>query len=258
MSEQLDFDLAGYRATLEAAAASGYSFVAFDQIGREGSPLSCLLRHDIDSELLGCGPMLDVERELGVQATYFLMLRSTAYNLLSVEGRAMVRRVLADGHQIGLHFMGELCEGDSREAIAGKVLREAQWLAAECNTQVRAVSFHQPTRSMLDGQIEVPGLVNTYHARQMGPYFYVSDTNMQWRYGHPADIFRSKRHPRLQLLIHPMWWTPAPMPLRDKWLRVLSANREAVVAHWQARERTLRDEPPLGADPGDAPPGGRR
>src|SRR5688572_6407424 len=192
MRDDLQFDLPGYRATLEAALDSGYAFVTFDQIGGEQSPLSCLLRHDVDSELLDCGPMLDVERELGVRATYFLMLRSTAYNPLSVEGRAMVRRMLADGHQIGLHFMGELCEGDSAEVIARKVLRETRWLVAEFGTEVHAVSFHQPTQAVLDGQLEIPGLVNTYNARQMGPYFYVSDTNMQWHHGHPADIFRSR------------------------------------------------------------------
>jgi SAM-dependent methyltransferase len=239
MPESRDFDLAGYARMLEAALQAGYEFLTFDRIGLEGRPLSCLLRHDVDSELLGCGPMLDVERNLGVRATYFIMVRSTANNAFSLEGRAAVERILADGHRIGLHFMGERCDGDAHQAISEEVRREAQWLRAEFDTPIEAVSFHQPTRAILDGQLDIRGMVNTYNRRQMGDYFYVSDTNMHWRHGHPADLFRRAEHPRLHLLIHPMWWTPKPVSLREKWLRVLRTNQEAVVGHWQARERTL-------------------
>ena len=234
-----DFQLTGYERILRAARDAGYRFATFGQIGREDSPLSCLLRHDIDSELLGCGPMLDLERALGVRATYFIMIRSTAYNPFSVEGRAIVERLLADGHALGLHFMGELCEGDPAARIAEKVRREVDWLSAEFGTGIHAVSFHQPSQAVLDGQLEIPGLVNTYNRRQMGGYFYVSDTNMQWRHEHPADIFSRKVHPRLHLLIHPIWWTRGPLDVAGKWLAVLRSNDAAVIAHWQARERTL-------------------
>lgn len=236
-----DFQLSGYERILRAALEAGYGFASYDQIGREASDCICLLRHDIDSELLGCGPMLDVERALGVRATYFIMMRSTAYNPFSVEGRAMVERLLADGHALGLHFMGELCDGDSPERIAEKARREVDWLTAEFGAAIHVVSFHQPSQAVLDGQLEIPGLINAYNRRQMGEYFYVSDTNMQWRHEHPADIFRERMHRRLQLLIHPMWWTPAPVGVREKWLAVLNANRRALVSHWRQRERTLGD-----------------
>ena len=234
-----DFQLSGYGRNLKAALESGYRFVSFEKIGREELDLSCVLRHDVDSELLGCGPMLDVERSLGVRATYFVMTRSTAYNLFSVEGRAAVERILADGHALGLHFMGELCEGDTPADIAEKVRREAEWLKSEFGKAIHAVSFHQPSQAVLDGQVEIPGLVNTYNRVQMGAYFYVSDTNMQWRHEHPVDIFTRKLYPRLQLLIHPIWWTPRLRTVRQKWMDVLQGNNRALIDHWQKRERTL-------------------
>ena len=234
-----DFQLSSYARVLDAALHSGYRFTTYDRIGGEEGETSCLLRHDIDSELLGCGPMLDLERKLGVRATYFVMTRSTSYNLFSVEGRAMVERILADGHALGLHFMGELCEGDAPAVLAEKVRKEAEWLKGEFGKAIHAVSFHQPSRAVLDGQLEIPGLVNTYNHAQMRPYFYVSDTNMQWRHEHPLDIFNRKLHPRLQLLIHPIWWTERPRTLQQKWLDVLQVNNRAVLDHWQKRERTL-------------------
>jgi hypothetical protein len=183
--------------------------------------------------------MLDIEKSLGVTATYFLMMRSTAYNLFSVEATAMVARMLREGHRIGLHFMGERCEGKSAPFIIEEVLRETRWLEQEFGVKAEAISFHQPTQTILDAQIAIPGLVNTYNASQMAPYFYVSDTNMTWRHEHPIDIFSRGLHDRLQLLIHPMWWTPEPLETLDKWRNVLSKNRQAVIDHWQSRERTL-------------------
>jgi len=224
---------------LRAGIEAGYEFVSFADLGKEAYARTCLLRHDVDSELLGCGGMLDVERSLGVTATYFLMTRSTAYNLFSVEAGAMVARILDEGHSIGLHFMGERCEGKSVSHIVEEVLREAGWLEREFGTRIDAVSFHQPTREILEAQLRIPGLVNTYNAAKMAPYFYVSDTNMNWRHEHPVDIFSRGLHERLQLLIHPMWWTEGPVDMLEKWNAVLRLNRKAVIDHWCARERTL-------------------
>ncbi len=233
------FELSFYERLLRAGIESGYEFVSFDAIGKEQSPQSCLLRHDVDSELLGCGGMLDVEKSLGVKATYFLMTRSTAYNLFSVEGTTAVRRMLDDGHRIGLHFMGERCGDMGVLQLVEEVLRETDWLEREFATKIEAVSFHQPSRTILDGQITIPGLINTYNVGQMAPYFYVSDTNMTWRHEHPIEIFSRGLYERLQLLIHPMWWTPEPLPTIGKWQAVLRNNQQAVLNHWLARERTL-------------------
>ena len=233
------FELKSYERLLQAGVDAGYKFVSYAEIGNERSQRSCLLRHDVDSELLDCDGMLDVEKSLGVTATYFLMMRSTAYNLFSVEATAMVGRMLRDGHKIGLHFMGERCEGQGIAEVVEEVLRETRWLEQEFDVKAEAVSFHQPTQAILDAQIEIPGLANTYNASQMAPYFYVSDTNMNWRHEHPMEIFSRGLYERLQLLIHPMWWTAEPLATLDKWRHVLRNNQQAVIRHWQSRERTL-------------------
>lgn len=215
--------------------------MSFNQIGKEATARSCLLRHDVDSELLDCDRMLDVEASLGISATYFLMTRSTAYNLFSLECSATVERILKDGHQIALHFMGERCDNRDVRFIVDEVNREAQWLKQEFGHPIGAVSFHQPTRTIIESEIVFPGMINTYNASQMAPYYYISDTNMIWRHEHPLDIFSNALHERLQLLIHPMWWTPYSMPTIQKWKRVLQVNEDALLSHWKSRERTLKD-----------------
>lgn len=241
MNSQDNFNLNSYEDILRTALENDYKFLTFDDIGREDAPRTCLLRHDIDSELLDCGGMLDVEAALSVRATYFLMTRSTAYNLFSLECSATVDRILKGGHQIALHFMGERCDNRDVRFIVDEVLREAQWLKQEFGTQIGAVSFHQPTTTIIESQIEFPGMINTYNASQMAPYYYISDTNMIWRHEHPLDIFSNALHMRLQLLIHPMWWTRANMSMIYKWRRVLQVNEGAVISHWKLRERTLNE-----------------
>jgi hypothetical protein len=240
MSATDEFVLSSYLAMLQTALASGYQFVSYANIGRETSPLTCLLRHDVDSELFGLAEMAEAEKALGICATYFLMTRSTAYNLFCVEGLQTALALLDRGHRIGLHFMGELCERDSSDALVGKVRREADWLERELGTRIDAVSFHQPSQVILDGGVEVAGLVNTYNSRQMGGYFYVSDSNMTWVHENPLEMFARRAHPRLQLLIHPMWWTAQPLDVAGKWRAVLDLNRRAAIRHWRGRERTFR------------------
>src|SRR5262249_8228587 len=123
-----EFLLSACRAMLETALASGYRFVGYEDIGKETTPLTCLLRHDVDSELYSLEPMMQLEHSLGIRATYFLMTRSTAYNVFSVEGARVVGRLAEHGHRIGLHFMGEQCEQDSTAALAGRIRHEADWL----------------------------------------------------------------------------------------------------------------------------------
>jgi hypothetical protein len=236
-----DFTLAAYRDLLETGLASGYRFIGFDRATREDAPLSCLLRHDLDTELLGCLPMANLEAETGVSATYFVMLRSTAYNALCLEALRVMDRVLGRGHHLGLHFMAEPWDGEGPTTIAQRVAHEAAILEREVGRRISAVSFHQPSAHILAAQLVLGSLINTYNAAQLPGYVYVSDSNMRWRGDHPRSIFSRRSHPRLQLLIHPMWWTDQPTSVEDKWRIVLRTNRSVLLEHWSAREVTLSD-----------------
>ena len=236
-----NFLLSTYKKILGVALESKYEFLGFDQIGQESSPYSCLLRHDVDSELWNCGPMAEIEAKLGISATYFVMLRSTSYNLFCLESKNAIERLLDQGHHIGLHLMGELYEEYASELLEEKVLAEVETVQSELGVIIKAVSFHHPGKAVLNNDIYIGSLVNTYNRIQMADYFYISDSNMIWLHEHPEEILARRLYPRLHLLIHPMWWTSESMSLKEKWLRVLDKNRRAVIDHWRKRERTLKD-----------------
>jgi hypothetical protein len=151
----------------------------------------------------------------------------------------MMEKLKKGGHHIGLHFMGELCEEETIENIKEKVLKEVHLVEQEAGMIIHAVSFHQPGKKILDRDVFIGPVINAYNKIEMRDYFYISDTNMTWKFEHPEEVFALHLYPRLHLLIHPMWWTSVPMSLKEKWLRVLNSNRKLVIDHWQRHERSL-------------------
>ena len=133
--------------------------------------------------------MAEIEADLGIAATYFVMLRSTSYNLFCLESRNAIERLLEKGHHIGLHLMGELYEEYDSELLAEKVFAEVDTAQYELGVTIKAVSFHHPGETILNNDVFIGSLVNTYNLIQMGDYFYVSDSNMIWRHEHPEEIF---------------------------------------------------------------------
>src|SRR4051794_40605096 len=82
-----------YREILEAALESGYQFISFPALAehRRRNDLVCLLRHDCDNDLVAAVEIARIEEQLNVRSTYFLMLRSALYNLLSPTNMALAR-----------------------------------------------------------------------------------------------------------------------------------------------------------------------
>jgi hypothetical protein len=233
------FTLGEYKELLMTAIEKNYEFIGFDQINKGSSPYNCILRHDVDTELLSCLPMIEIERSCNVKATYFLMLRSTAYNLLCIESKEIIQEIIQSGHHIGLHFMNEYYNDNSPQSVIENILNEKSVMENELGLKISSVSFHQPSQEILNSQILIPNMVNTYRTIDMGDFFYTSDTNMTWRTHHPMDIFSKRLHPNLQLLIHPIWWTENSIPIEDKWRDALLFNNNMIVQHWMKRERSL-------------------
>ena len=214
-----------YRDILRAALDSGYRFISFAELAplRDSGQQVCLLRHDCDNDLTAAANMARLEQELSVRSTYFIMLRSALYNLLSPPNTALVKEILAAGHWLGLHF-DEFAIGDATPGgVAAAVNREREYLSMEFGVPVEVTSFHQPSDRVLSNEIKLSGL-NTYDRVEMAKTHYLSDSNMIWREGCPSKVFASREYAMLQLLIHPEWWTVTRETADEKWCRMLRNN----------------------------------
>jgi hypothetical protein len=220
---------------LELALEAGYDFRAFEHRHLAGHRI-CLMRHDVDIDVGAAAEMADLEHQLGVRATYFLMLRSPVYNVHSRANHRFVQRILELGHALGLHYDQGFEPGG--RPLSEQVAFEAEVLERMFDTPIRAVSFHQPGPAVLEGTIDIRPLINTYDREDMDGYAYVSDSNMTWRDRPAHDLFEGAVFPRLHLLIHPLWWVAD-----EPGATTHDAFERALLANWnRAQEQMLATE----------------
>ncbi len=201
----LGFSLKDYSELLSAFKDTGYSFCGFEEIGShltEGHPF-VVLRHDVDISLRSALEMAYIEYERGIQATYFVLLRSPFYNILSHSNTEFMMQIHQYGHQIAMHLDLTAYNNDCLKA-----LMEVEVLSKfypYINTEI--VSLHS-SYDLKQIPIELfHQLNNVYGLAVRGEIAYISDSTGRWRYGHPLDSEAFKTHTPIQLLTHPIWWT---------------------------------------------------
>ncbi|MFL5929072.1 MAG: hypothetical protein ACJ77E_19250 [Gaiellaceae bacterium] len=197
-----DFSLRHYRELLRAAAAGGYRSAGFD---RAPEPGDLLLRHDVDLSLEAALVLAEVEAEEGVWSTWFLMTRSSFYNLASGEGAHALARLRDLGHRVGHHAVYPDVDLDGRfDAV---------------------VAWHNPDPDFM--QAEIPDAVNVMRPPFFDPANYRSDSNQNWRRGCPHDELEHGAFDWLQLLVHPEIWAFEGGTMRETMDSFLDADRAA-------------------------------
>lgn len=160
--------------------------------------------------------MAEIENSFDIKATYFFMLRSPAYNLFSRNAFSVLNRIKELGHEIALHFDAAhpaILNND----IVSTIKAEADILSYLANDTVHSVSFHQPSARILEGNLFIPGLVNTYNKQQMKDWYYTSDSNRVWKAHNALSVFNVGTYDKIQILIHPIWWIYEHTAIEDAW-----------------------------------------
>jgi len=203
MPSERDFSLEGYRALIEALLARGYMVRSFMDARPEKRHL--ILRHDLDMSLEAALPVAEVERDLGMTATYFVLLRGELYNPFTPGARKVLDEIRALGHELGLHFDGSLYSED-RSSLDAAAARECALLETGLGIDVRIISFHRPAEALLGMNGRLAGRLHAYAPRFFRDMGYCSDSRGAWHHGHPLDHPAVSEGRALQLLTHPIWW----------------------------------------------------
>lgn len=94
-----DFTLRAYRNYLVAIKDSGLRFCTFEEyLLDKPSQGICLIRHDVDRKPKNALLMAELEKELGVQATYYFRDKRCSWN------REIVKSIHSMGHEVGYHY----------------------------------------------------------------------------------------------------------------------------------------------------------
>lgn len=173
--------------------------------------------------------MSQVETEMGVCATYFVQIANNAYNAFSEQNANMLRDMYTRGHEIGLHYH----IGKSREPqfVRAEIAAQCEMLEKMLGIPIRSYSMHRPAAATRYYATEIPGLINAY-----APTFfsfketvddttklevkYIADSQHRWNYGYP-DVETLSKCPKIQLLIHPDFWSENGLDKKDNFTRLI-------------------------------------
>lgn len=227
------FTYEGYGSLLCAFHENGYQFSSFAEASEHLARRKrfVLMRHDIDFDLGKALRLAEVEAELGVSATYFFMLRTDHYNVLSRDGSEAVSRILALGHHLGLHFDCAAYPLDARtDDLAQACHREAGILQGWFDRPVSIVSYHRPNSRVLSGdpRLSAP-LQHTYMPQFVQEICYRSDSRGTWSFGDPLQSSAFKHGLPLHVLVHPIWWHDLPATPCDTLERYVRRSSRALM-----------------------------
>jgi hypothetical protein len=171
------------------------------------SPPFFILRHDVDYSPAAALRLAQIEADAGWRATYFLLPNGPYYNLLDPEHAALPRRLVALGHEVGLHYDVRLFDAAPHGDWADLLDAQAHLLSLLAGQPVVSIAMHQPALNGADPFAKRSMYLNAYAPRFNGETTYISDSCRAWRDREWRLLSEGPLPARLQLCLHPLNWT---------------------------------------------------
>ena len=207
------FTYHAYRNLVELIRKKGYSFASYKDW--KDKEYCAILRHDIDNDIKKALELAKIENDLGVKSTYFVLVTSDFYNVFSEKNENYLKEILRCGHDIGLHFdevrYPEILT--AQDAI-NKIMKEGQLLSIVTGKPTEVVSMHRPSKMILEADLNIPGMINSYGQTFFKDFKYLSDSRRRWR--EPIEeIVNSMEYKKLHILTHAIWYNEKEKDIHD-------------------------------------------
>lgn len=193
----------------------------------------CIIRHDIEFSLDRAHLIAKIESDLDISTSYFVQITNNTYNALSKQNIEIINDIISMGHKIGVHFTPSSSDADT---VRKEYYILKNILEKFINQKIDRFSFHRPNidLSILKVPIGIDNAINVY-----GPLFfqyfegeipdnleikYLSDSQHQWRYGHPIEAIE-QGHKKLQILFHPFSWSEEGGDNKTNFKRLLNEKK---------------------------------
>jgi hypothetical protein len=219
------FTYAGYRELFAIVRYHGYVICNYHNYANTVAP--CIIRHDIDFDVEKALRLAELEAAAEVKSTYFVLLNTNFYNICASGTQKMLKGILALGHEIGLHYdeaqfdMPNAASSYYIDSIVENIQKEIRLLEQIIERPVLSVSMHRPSQFILDANISIPGVVNSYGKEFLYDFKYMSDSRHYWR-ENAEEVIQSGRYKKLHILTHPFWYTETSKTCREELHRFIA------------------------------------
>ena len=175
-----------------------------------------IVRHDIDLDLDAALEMAKIEKKSGIKAVYFIWIGSPFYNIFEKRYKNVIKEIMELGHEIGLHYdeTSNMC--NSKDELIEYIDKESEVIKTYFNIDIKTVSFHRPSKYILESDINCGKYINTYSKKFISDFKYLSDSRGQWRNGCFCNLLKDENHEKIQFLTHPIWWKNNSVSNQDR------------------------------------------
>ena len=120
----------------------------------------------------------------------------------------MILSIKKMGHKVGLHV--HLGSYNENQDIKDYIINDINILSNILGISINSFSFHRPIRKILEKNIKIDGLLNTYQDLffeltddyENAKVRYISDSNHQWKYGDPFNL-KFEKYPKGAIVYTP-------------------------------------------------------
>jgi hypothetical protein len=210
-----DFTLTHYREVLSLAKQKFAIRTMSDE--QTNGTQTLILRHDIDISPQAAYNVAQVENEMGITSSYYVLLHSPFYNALDATNIALIKKIIDLNHEVGLHFDSHFFGINNEQDLAQHLTLEKELLEKYVDVDVKSFSFHltnEFTKSC--NKAYYAGLINSLPVFFQNDLVYCSDSYGIWRFKRLYDYLLNTEQPLIQILTHPEWWVFQPMDAEQR------------------------------------------
>ena len=233
----MEFTYNSYIQMISLLRESGYCISDYDNWKSVKHPV--ILRHDIDTSIESALQMAEIEAENNIQSTYFVLLSSDLYNVLSANNAKKIFEIRKLGHEVGLHFDEAQYPSDygNVDAIKRDIIGEIKLISDIMGDSISKFSYHRPSKEILAANISIPGVINSYGDVFFQEFKYLSDSRHRWR--EPVEeIIEEKKFDKLHILTHAFWYENENVGIQE---RIYSFINHANVERYMIMKENISD-----------------
>ncbi len=199
----MKFTYKAYRDLITLLRKNNYTICGYHNYRQADK--SVIIRHDIDLQIEKAVKMAEIEHDMNVSSTYFVLVSSNFYNIFSKRNEDYLRRICDLGHAVGLHF--DEVKYDEKSDLVQAMEQEAALLEQCLGREVRSLSMHRPSKTTLEADYQIAGgrIVNSYGTEFFHNHKYVTDSRRNWEED-VEQIIEGGEYDRLHVLTHPFWY----------------------------------------------------
>ena len=173
-----------------------YDFCRFDK--KCIKKKSFYLRFDVDISPYNAKKLGRVLYQKNIQANFFFQINAETYNCFSTEIINIINNLRSQNHCVGLHIDEHLIKFNQ---IHDTII----WFSNNICPIDKVVSFHRPSEVIIGKKFKK--FINTYDNNFFNKDTYVSDSAYNKEFANKLNNLLEKKEKKIQLLLHPEWWT---------------------------------------------------